>query len=192
MNTEKFWSLWDLSLQTTISLGLCPSFGPDFEFRGTNNENTEQIKNIVYSCYSEALLVLESMIDRNSIINNCTGMSYLMHSILKHHGISSIIVTGGYTIDKVDSCEVTSAYIVNQLKKEDDSPLALHSWLLLENFLLVDPTILLKYSLRNEFLNNETIGEPFVMDIEELPKELNYTPHVLGFDYLVKIGAIAI
>jgi hypothetical protein len=187
---ETFWKLWDESLKRTLSLKLNPSFGSDFNFKGITEKETEKVKKTIKYIFSGIIRKRDEAGFRREITRlDCTRLSYEIQQELNNNGIRSIIVTGDYSFCGEAMYGVTEEYIFAQFRLGHSGGLGLHSWLVLENYLMIDATRMIFHE-KESFLSHEIIGEPLIADVENIPPGLSYHPFILGEEYLHKIGSL--
>lgn len=187
---DYFWSLWKEALIRTINLGLEPSFGQNFIFKGVSPSEYEQVKEKIEVAFVQIIKALDLIgQDRNLTRLNCSLLAHLMQQKLNELGIRSIVVTGDYMFVGEYVYDVDHDYLVRELKGENTGGLALHCWLVLENYMLVDPTRMIFHE-KEKFNNFEIDGIPLIEDIEAIPETLFYHPYILGDDYLKRINAL--
>ncbi|MFN1535667.1 YecA family protein [Vibrio jasicida] len=189
MIIEEYWKRWDESLFRTQRLNLDPSFGPEFVFKDVSQKEIENVTKTIKVIFSNIIKKRDSEgISREITRLDCTRLSYEIHRELKRIGIRSILVTGDYSYCGDLMYEVTEKYIFDQIG-HISSGMGLHTWLVLDNFLLIDPTRMIFHE-KTKFESHEIIGEPLIFDLEEMHSNLFYIPFILGEEYLFMINAL--
>lgn len=187
---EEYWNLWDKSLKRTLNLKLDPSFGSDFVFKSINENDCEKCKKDIKHIFTNIINKRdEAGFSREITRLDCTRLSYEIQQELLKNGIRSIIVTGDYSFCGELMYGVTEEYIAQQLKLGSSDALGLHSWLVLENYLMIDATRMIFHE-KESFLSHQIIGEALIADVENVPPGLSYHPFILGDEYLHKIGSL--
>ncbi|SQD79593.1 BTB/POZ domain-containing protein [Moritella yayanosii] len=187
---DYFWSLWKEALMRTINLGLDPSFDSTFIFKSISSNEYKQVKEKIEVAFVQIIKSLDLIgQDRNLTRLNCSLLAHFMQQELNKLGIRSIVVTGDYKFVGEYMYEVDHDYLVRELKGKNTGGLALHCWLVLENYMLVDPTRMI-YHEKEKFINYEIDGIPLIEDIESVPEGLFYHPYILGDEYLKRINAL--
>ncbi|MFH4856581.1 SEC-C domain-containing protein [Vibrio diabolicus] len=189
MNTEEYWRLWEESLSRTLDLNLNPSFGPEFEFKDVSLKKIQGTISVIEGIFTKIIKKRDrDGISREITRLDCTRLSYELQGELKKNGIKSILVTGDYVFHGEPMYNVSEKYIVSQLGASTPG-MGLHTWLVLDNYLLVDPSIII-FNEKEKFLAKEIDGKPCITDIEKINSDLFYIPFVLGEEYLIKINAL--
>jgi hypothetical protein len=89
-------------------------------------------------------------------------------------------------------CKTTYEYLENECNGIEQGQIKYHVWVITQNFLLIDPTIRLKESEREDFLAKKTNSGLFICDLENIPENLEYIPMLVGTDFILKSNPIEI
>lgn len=123
-------------------------------------------------------------IDRYKTLLDCGGMSLTIQKHLKKINIESLIVIGDISFDKHLEYGTTYDYLFNELSGKRSECLNYHVWLLVENNVIVDPTISLKETFRNSFLDKTSKGEVAYHNAWSSRDNIEYIPFLIGEKFL--------
>ncbi len=181
--TDKFWKQLDQAIAKSIQYKV--HYFQGIKFRDYSKEENQKIFDTVNESFSTIIDQRDlAGIDRYKTAMDCAGMSILIHNLLSSLNIPSVIMIGDILFDGEHEYNTSYDYIENEIQGVKSEKVHYHVWVLAENFMLIDPTIHMKESDRSDFMSKESKSKPFICDVENLPKGIEYIPFILGEKFL--------
>jgi hypothetical protein len=182
---DKFWKNLDISTMKSREYGIHNFTGMNFKDY-TQKENKKLIKKL-NNYFSEVIQDRDNKnIDRYITAMDCSGMSILIHRYLKSINIPSILMIGDMLFDGKSEYDTSYQYLENELRGKKSPKIQYHVWVIVENFMLIDPTIRLKELERQDFLDKKINAGALICDIENIPNGIEYIPFLQGELFLHK------
>ena len=183
--SEQFWKNLDRAIAKSGQYGI--HYSQSLYFHDYKPEKNKEIADKINEYYLQIIEDRDKRgINRYITAMDCSGMSILIHRFLTQLNIPSMLIIGDMSIQGHPEYETTYQYLENELNNIRSSKIQYHVWVIVENFMIIDPTIRLKESEREDFLNKKTNSGVFISDIEKLPQEIEYIPYLLGEEFLHK------
>jgi len=180
---DKFWNNLDISTMKSREYGV-----ENFQGMNFKSYTLKEDKAIRKKINKYFLKIIEDRdnknIDRYTTAMDCSGMAILMYRYLKELNIPAILMIGDMLFDGVSEYETSYQYLENELKGNCSPKIQYHVWVILENYMLIDPTIRLKEAERKDFLSKKTNSGPLICDIENIPNGIEYIPFLMGEKFL--------